>query len=269
MALKSLLLELLSRENVARLSRIRKQAASVRHARNLIRLGQIFQTDKWGNHWYLQHYETHFRSRRTRRLNLLEIGIGGYSDPGKGGNSLKTWKAYFPNANIFGIDIFDKRGVEEGRIKTFQGSQVDEQFLKRVVEEIGGVDIVIDDGSHINSDVIRTFAILFPLLRRDGIYAVEDTQTSYWPGFGGSSEELNSRATIMGYFASLLHSLNHQEILKKGYAPTEFDRSIVGMHFYHNLILVCKGENSETSNLLEKNWTESRIVFEGLSAEGT
>lgn len=252
-------------EALEKLRRMRTRAASIRHARDLVRLGQIFQTDKWGNHWYLQHYQKHFESRRSKRLNLLEIGIGGYSDAAKGGNSLRTWKAYFPNARIFGIDIHDKCGVDEERIRTFQGSQIDEAFLRRVVEQINGVDIVIDDGSHVNSHVIRTFEILFPYLRRGGIYAIEDTQTSYWPGFGGSSEELGNRETIMGYFGILVHSLNHQEILRKGYLPTEYDRSIVAMHFYHNLIIMEKGENTEASNLLKENWTESRVVFEGLS----
>lgn len=86
------------------------------------------------------------------------------------------WKAYF--------DIYDKTYHDEKRIKTFRGSQTDAAFLKRVAEEIGTIDIIVDDGSHYNDHVITTFKILFPLLSPRGIYVVEDIQTSYWPGEG-------------------------------------------------------------------------------------
>ena len=87
------------------------------------------------------------------------------------------WKAYFPESRIFGIDIYDKK-YRRRRIRTFQGSQTDANFLKRVVEEIGPVDIIIDDGSHYNTHVIASFQTLFRLLAPKGIYVVEDTQTS-------------------------------------------------------------------------------------------
>ena len=75
---------------------------------------------------------------------------------------MRMWKSYFKKSNIFGIDIFDKKAHEENRIKTFKGSQTDEKFLKDIVSKIGKIDIVIDDGSHINEHVIQTFKILFP-----------------------------------------------------------------------------------------------------------
>jgi len=264
MELKSLFLRPLPQGVIERLHRMRLQATALRYSNDLIRLGQLFKTDKWGEHWYLRHYETHFRSIRGKRLNLLEIGVGGYGDTTKGGDSLRMWKAYFRHSNIFGVDIYDKRQFEEKRIKIFQGSQVDQAFLQDMVDQIGGVDIVIDDGSHMNAHVIRTFEILFPLLRRDGIYVIEDTQTSYWPGYGGSSSDLSHPGTIMGYFTSLPHSINYEEILRSNYSPTEFDRNIVAMHFYHNLIFICKGDNAEGSNRIHRNYMSDRFILEGI-----
>jgi len=267
MPLRSHLSERLPQGISRRLRKLRDRAVVFRYSDDLIRLGEYFGTDKWGSHWYLKHYETHFRPLRKERLNLLEIGVGGYADPDSGGNSLRTWKAYFPHANIFGIDIYDKKKLEEKRIKIFQGSQTDEPFLHSVVDRIGGADIVIDDGSHLNHHVVHTFNFLFPLLKNPGIYVIEDTQTSYWPGFGGSSRDLQNQDTIMGHFTSLVHSLNHAEILRDAASPTEFDRHIVAMHFYHNLIFIFKGDNSEGSNVLRGNRCDSRIVFEGISYE--
>jgi demethylmacrocin O-methyltransferase len=111
--------------------------------------------------------------------------------------------------------------------------------------------------------VIKTFETIFPILRDAGIYVIEDTQTSYWPSYGGSSRDINDASTIMGYFTRLVHSLNHEEMLRGGYSPTKFDRHIVAMHFYHNLILIYKGENSEGSNELRKYGNDARIWIEG------
>ncbi|WP_138774321.1 class I SAM-dependent methyltransferase [Desulfohalovibrio reitneri] len=105
-----------------------------------------------------------------------------------GGSSLRMWRTYFPKARVYGIDIHDKKSHDERRIKTFKGSQVDGDFLDRVIDEIGRPDIIIDDGSHINSHIIGSFEHLFPKMKEGGIYAVEDQQTSYWPEhYGGWS----------------------------------------------------------------------------------
>src|SRR5262245_54084192 len=88
--------------------RARHLYARLRWGADLPALAAYFGTDKWGEHWYARHYQAHFAPLRRRRLRLLEIGIGGYDDPHKGGESLRMWKAYFPNAQIFGLDITDK-----------------------------------------------------------------------------------------------------------------------------------------------------------------
>src|SRR6266478_2576211 len=59
---------------------------------NLKALATLYGSDKWRQHWYAPHYETHFASLRRKRLNILEIGIGGYDDPELGGNSLRMWR---------------------------------------------------------------------------------------------------------------------------------------------------------------------------------
>jgi len=242
---------------------VQNRAVAAWYRGDLIRLGEFFGTDKWGSHWYLQHYQKHFAPLRGKRVNVLEIGVGGLSTPDLGGNSLRMWKAYFPKGNIYGVDLYDKTNLQERRIKIFRGDQSDETFLRGVAEQIGGLDIVVDDGSHINAHVIKTFETLFPMLKAPGIYAIEDTQTSYWPSYGGSSTEANDPATIMGYFTRFVHSLNHEEILRENYSPTTFDRHIVAVHFYHNLIMIHKGDNSEGSYEFRKFRNYPRLRTEG------
>jgi len=226
------------------------------YGNDLAKLALIYGSDKEGSHYYTKHYQRHFSSYRRKRLSILEMGIGGYDDPKAGGQSLRMWKTYFPNSRVFGIDIQDKRHHEEDRIKTFRGSQVDEEFLRKVAAEIGPIDIIIDDGSHHNDHVITTFRLLFPLMSPDGIYVVEDLQTSYWSDVGGESwggsKDLTAPHTSMNYFKSLIDGLNYEEFTIDDYTPSYLDKHIIAMHFYHNLVFIYKGLNSEGSNILGK-----------------
>lgn len=214
---------------------------------HLTSIAKKYGTDKAGSHFYITHYEAHFNKFRNAKIKLLEIGVGGYKDPDKGGESLRMWKEYFKNGSIFGIDIYDKHLLEENRIKIFQGSQGDEEFLKSVISEIGAPDIIIDDGSHINKHVITSFKILFPFLNIGGIYVVEDVQTSYWPNHGGSSFNLKKPGTTMNFFKQLTDCLNYEEFDNPYYKPTYFDKHIILVNFFHNMIFIHKGINNEGS----------------------
>lgn len=192
-------------------------------------------------HSYTEAYDFHFAPRRSERLRLLEIGVGGYDAPQTGGESLRMWREYFPNAEILGLDLFDKTALTEDRIRVFQGNQGDAAFMQQFAAEHGPFDIVIDDGSHCGDDVIASFRVLFPHLTTAGIYVVEDLQTSYWDRYNRSSQ----RATR--FLKSLVDGLNYAEFDVVGYQPTYLDQWIKSLTFYHNLAFVYKGENIERS----------------------
>jgi len=236
---------------------------SLLYRNDLSKMAVAFGTDKSGGHFYTKHYQYHFEPLRRKKLNILEIGIGGYDNPCDGGNSLRLWKAYFPNSLIFGIDIHDKSYHDEHRIKTFKGSQVDGDFLRKIAESIGTIDIIIDDGSHYNNHVIATFKLLFPLMSSDGIYVAEDLQTSYWEkNLSGQnwdgSKDLTASHTSMNFFKSLADGLNFEEFTVDDYAASYFDKHIVSMHFYHNLVFIYKGLNNEGSNVSGKRNSNPR-----------
>jgi hypothetical protein len=216
-------------------------------SKNLIGLATYYGTDKWGGHRYAQHYAHHFHAMRNQPVVLLEIGVGGHTDPASGGASLRMWKHYFRKGKIYGIDLHDKSPHEEHRIKIFQGDQSDRQFLLNVIQEIGTPDIIIDDGSHVVDHVRVAFDTLFPLLATNGIYVVEDLQTSYWPEFGGSPC-LSNDWTTLGWLKKRVDGLNYEEYLSDLGDAESLDRSVTGLHFYHNLAFVQKGENAEGSN---------------------
>lgn len=223
------------------------------YSEDLTKLAQLHVCDKWGTHYYTPHYAFHFKKFRREEINLLEIGVGGYKNPDRGGASLRMWKDYLRKANIYAIDIHDKSLLEENRIKIFQGSQADTQFLGRICEDIGEIDIIIDDGSHMNEDIITSFEYLFPKLKKGGVYVVEDLQCAYWPWYGGDSDNMENPVTAVNYFKNLIHGINYVEFLKSGYEPNYFDENITSIHFYHNILFIYKGDNTTPSIHLVNN----------------
>jgi hypothetical protein len=218
----------------------------------LTELAVKHQTDKAGAHNYMPRYERYLTVLRHQPVTLLEIGVGGYGDPARGGNSLRVWGEWFthPDTRIIGIDISPKNLVfDDPRICVLEGSQVDADFLHAIHARYGDFTVVIDDGSHVPDHVIRSFEILFPLVRQTGLYFVEDTQTSYWRGAWSASVRHNPANPTYAYFRQIPDWINYSEIPvddEVGY----FERNIVGVHFFHNLIVVEKGINDEPSNFL-------------------
>ena len=102
-------------------------------------------------------------------------------------------------------------------IKIHQGSQSDENFIKSIIDKYGSFDVIIDDGSHISKDVKKTFKLLFPTLANNGLYIVEDIQTSYIHFFGGNPFDLKYSNSHMNFFKNLTDTLNYQEIANPFY----------------------------------------------------
>jgi hypothetical protein len=217
-----------------------------------------FGSDKQkpGWHNYGPTYEAFFRPWKYRRLKLLEIGIGGYGDS-LGGTSLLAWQAYFPFGRILGADIVDKSALAGGRRDILRLDQSSPEQLTALAKDLGPFDLIIDDGSHFSAHQILTFEHLFDALKEGGIYVVEDVQTSFWPGEvagvtwdGAGIDDPRFKDTCHGYFLELSKYLNQVEFV----GPIALNdnlasraRSIRGIAFEHNLIIVRKGANRDAS----------------------
>lgn len=149
----------------------------------------VYGTDKSSRyHGYTRWYRRHFRSLRSKRITLIEIGVGGDEDPHAGGRSLRMWHDYLRRARIYGVDLYEKQIAGLGRrVELIQADQSSSDDLAAVLERVGTPDVVIDDGSHVGEHVWCSFEALFPALRLGGWYVIEDLQTSFLSGFG--SEE--------------------------------------------------------------------------------
>ena len=214
---------------------------------DLTAIGKECSTDKATRHRFTQHYERHLGHLRDEEFTLFEIGIGGSDRPGRGGASLRMWKRFFAKAQVVGLDIVDKSFVEAPRIRVYTGDQTDGALLARIVDENGPVRVIVDDGSHRSEHVRESFRVLFPLLAVGGFYAIEDTQTSYWPKWGGSADRRDPMTT-MALVKDLVDGLNWVEFLDDDYQPTYADRWVSAVHCFHNLVIIEKGLNEEWTN---------------------
>lgn len=234
--------------------------------KSLTDLAIKYKTDKHGIHFYTKIYEKYMLPKIDQEIGLLEIGVGGYDEPQKGGESLKMWADFFSKGKIFSLDYFEKKLNLGSRIKIFKGSQSNREDLMRIVNETGELDFIIDDGSHINRDVIYTFKTLFKFLKRGGYYFIEDTQTSYMPEFGGDAFYLRNKKTLINFFKEIVDKINYMEIKNPFYQIDYFAKNITEIHFYHNLIVIKKNKNDEVSNVLDstkkyKNKKKIKYIF--------
>lgn len=100
------------------------------------------------------------------------------------------WRDYFgEKARIIGIDLNPEalKWKQDG-FEIHIGNQDDPEFWKELFNEIGPVDIILDDGGHTNRQQIITTASCIEHVKDGGILVVEDVHTSYMKKFGNPSK---------------------------------------------------------------------------------
>ena len=146
---------------------------------DLLKLFDKHHTDKGSRkHFYQEVYEPHFEEVRYDNINILEVGVWK-------GESTAALHEYFPNATIYGIDIFVRTNPEDllilrqERVKYLKGDTMDPMIREHIKKEWPRMkfDIIIDDGAHWPEANRLTFKHLAPLLKKEGKYFIEDV----WP----------------------------------------------------------------------------------------
>lgn len=174
------------------------------------KIGKV--SDKWSS--YLDFYDDKLWYLQDSKINLLEIGV-------QNGGSLETWARYFWKAEkIVGIDIDPKCGdlkFEDQRIEVIVGDS-------KTVELEDKFDIIIDDGSHLASDIIANWTKWWPSLEDGGVYVVEDFHTMWMPGYGSNAIQ---------FFAGFIAAVN---------GKSKVDHKVKRMEFQNSLVLLEKGE---------------------------
>lgn len=188
------------------------------------------KSSKWQH--YFDIYDRHLSKFRDKEITLLEIGVAE-------GGSLQIWKKYFgEKSKIFGIDIREDCKYEESQIEIFIGDQTDYNFLTKVIDRIGIPDIIIDDGSHVQSHILKTFDFLYPTLNENGgVYIIEDCHTAYWPRFEGG---VNSHLNVVEIFSKRVHDVNSKWYNEP---KTPKLKTLDSIHFYDSMVVFEKRKN--------------------------
>jgi hypothetical protein len=184
---------------------------------------------------YFEIYERYLAPLKDRTPAILEIGV-------QHGGSLLLWDSYFEgNATIYGMDILPEcKKFESGNIRIFIGDQSDKAFLADVIRQIGKVDIIIDDGSHIPAHQIASFeALFYEVLAEDGVYICEDCHTSYWPRYGGG---LRRSGTFIEYAKRLCDQLNAWVADNPQLKVNDATRWIKSISFFSSVVVFQKAK---------------------------
>lgn len=142
------------------------------------------KTDKCpqNRHDYTPKYYELMKDKRESAKKILELGIGSYGtmkhvEEYQIGASLKMWKEFFPNAQIYGVDYDPSTMFSEERITTFLYDTTKPEQMTELISIVGSdLDFVIDDGPHMTKKQIRTALHLLPLLKQDVVYIIEDSK---------------------------------------------------------------------------------------------
>ena len=200
----------------------------------LIKIASKYNSIKSKN-GFLEIYFNYFKNYKEKEINILEIGVDK-------GESLKIWRQYFSKAKICGIDINDIKYKIDG-VDIIKADQTNVKDLVSVCKKYKSFDIIIDDGGHHSNQIITSLNFLFYFLSENGLYIVEDLQTSYFPRFGGSRFNLNRKKTSMNFLKSIADSINYEQNDKPFYKTKKFDGLVKFIHFYQNVAIIKKGKS--------------------------
>jgi hypothetical protein len=170
------------------------------------RIGTDKGTMDYGHHYTILYHEL-LNELSTKHVKMLEIGV---ADPRFPGASLKMWNEYFPNIELIGYDINpDAKQFEKENVSIFIGDQNNPTHLEKCVETYGGnFDIIVDDGSHYGEHIVTSFKTLYPHLKEDGIYIIEDLHAAQL-----DEKKMIEEIKALNYESKEFYQTHHNKLL--------------------------------------------------------
>ena len=176
-------------------------------------LMNLYGSDKGGknnHHNYSEYYSHIFFNKKKYIKKFLEVGLGtnnvnlasNMGAEGKPLASLRAWKDYFINAEIYGADIDKNILKDEEGIKTFYVDQTDPITISEMFKKIGveKFDVILEDGLHEFNANICFFENAINFLDDDGIYIIEDVYYKDKIKFLNYFKNLNYNFSIVDIF---------------------------------------------------------------------
>ena len=129
---------------------------------------------KYRNHGFSKYYEKHLSFLKNKKIKILEIGS--FS-----GASAAAFSKYFSNSEIYCLDInISNFKYYSKKIHVFSIDSSNPEMIKKFLKKINlkenfkYFDIIIDDGSHKQSDQLNALNHFYEYLIEGGFYVIED-----------------------------------------------------------------------------------------------
>jgi len=173
---------------------------------------------------YFNVYDALLEEYIGKDITFVEVGV-------LDGGSLFMWRDFFgEQARIIGIEINKSAEVwKDHGFEIYIGSQSDPNFWKGLFEEIGKVDIVLDDGGHTYQQQIITVECALENIKPGGKIIVEDTYTSYQKEYGYPSNH-----SFIKYAANLVDGINLRT--PKIRTSKDSNKVISNISFYESIV---------------------------------
>ena len=202
-----------------------------------------YQSSKFDHYLFIYEELLEKYIQKDIPVNILEIGV-------RNGGSLQIWKKYLPEGSqIYGIDIDPncEKLVFEDNIHFFLGDATSQEFWNNNLNNVT-FDIILDDASHMCSDVIAAFDNLFMNKLNDGgIYIAEDLSTSYYTGCGGGYRAPSSSIEFFKTYVEIINAPHIQSVenldarSKKIYEQMlHLNKYVKSVSFYNSICAVTK-----------------------------
>lgn len=184
---------------------------------SLTGLADLYGSDKGTiKHNYTKHYEKIVsellagRDRKKAELLVVEAGVAC-------GASLRMWGNYLPASEIIGYDI---RPECEKLCENLHNVEIRIADLCKSGEMLpNGVDLFIDDASHIAEEMVAMFSNCFQDVAHGGYYVIEDLSCTYSPAYTEQFRRyfnpaaINSRSEILKLMDYLMREVDSRNIV--------------------------------------------------------
>jgi hypothetical protein len=217
--------------------------------------------DKSFKHQYDVPYSLYLEPLRalSRSLSMFEIGLG--CDQERIGASVMMWGEYLPDARLTLFEFDEPCGrkwhkenaqlAPKGGFNLYFGDQANAEHLEKAIRDDGDrqYDVIIDDGGHTMQQQLTSFRVLWPRVKRGGVYVVEDLNTSFKSRYGGTRRQQGQgssgtpAATMTNFMKELMdqvHALPVPHHAGKLIEDTEFKSPFARVDCHHFICFITK-----------------------------
>lgn len=146
--------------------------------------------------------------QRRNPKTILELGMF------EGGSLVLFDKLFSPN-RLVGVDIRDEipaleiYRTDRSHIRTLYRQSQDDASLPTQLREHfpDGIDLIVDDASHLYPQTKASFELCFPLLKPGGLYVIEDWSWSHMPASQDYTHPWYNREALTNLIFELVVSL--------------------------------------------------------------